>query len=152
MTALDGRFVAVLQAELTVRKPGFSVDGTDWPSPTVEVAVFAENVASLMLSTDESPLALCRVDLMPAPSSLKYKPEDLLAADGAGMTLMAKTLVHPEIECFNTTDPDPDLLIDFGHEVDLSTLTIMSSERCMHQAADGPMHACMHAYSACTTV
>lgn len=119
---------------MAVRKPDFFVDGTNWPSPMVEVPVFAKNIASLTLSTDASPLALCRVVVgrQPAPSSLKYQPEDLLAADGAGMTLMAKTLVHPEIECFNTTDPDPDLLIDFGHEVDLSTLTILSSEWCMH--------------------
>lgn len=108
----------------------FDIDGSEIRAPRATVIVGVQSVASLVIMADDSPLPLCRVLIhsnpIVQPSSIQA--EQLIAADGADLTLTTKELVHPELECFNTTDADPDILIDFGTEVDLSTLTIMSSE------------------------
>lgn len=83
----------------------------------------------IVIQALESPLPLCRFESKPTsvtPTSVEA--EKLFSVEGASLTLPNKMLVHPELECMNSTEADPDMLIDFGDEVDLSTLTIMSSK------------------------
>lgn len=114
--------------QAVVRNFTFEVQGSKAETALTIFPMGDASISKLVIQALESPLPLCRFDSKPKVTPTSVEAEELFSVKGAALTLPSRALMHPELECMNSTDADPDVLIDFGDEVDLSTLTIMSSK------------------------